>query len=1775
MKKMTWPLLLALGMGVYAPADAKVEHILPYPHAVKMADNAQGVAAFKLAKGSVVTINGIESNPTLVRFFAEFGVTAKFDAKGNGGQVKVTKVQAIKDAYNHQLAGYDNEAYQLTVGSNGIEIQYVDEIGVTRAAQTLTQMAEGWDESGVNLEAVSMVDWPAFKLRGIMHDVGRSFIEFEELKKHVDLLSRFKVNTFHWHLTENLAWRFEIKAEAYKHLTDDQYMTRQKGKFYTQEQCKELVQYAAERGVTIIPEIDMPGHSKAFRDALGYDMQSEKGKVALKVILKEVVDVFTNSPYIHIGGDEQATTAAYLNEMIGYVKNDLKKKVVVWNPIRGVDVNHLNADMCQLWSTAGRVIKGKANIDCRYNYTNHFDVYADLVGIYKSNIYYEQKGTKEVAGSISATWNDTKTLNDEQLVKQNNIYANAMATAERAWKGGGKRYVEVGGTSLPNSGEEYEEFADFERRFLFHKNHALKNEPIPYVKQTNVRWRITDPFPNDGNRNLQLPPELEKGDLLPDTYQYKGNTYATHLATGAGIYLRHIWHPTVPSFYSNPANNQTAYAWTYVYAPKAQKVGAQIEFYTYSRSGNEKAPDAGQWDRRGSKVWVNGKEVKAPNWKQPGKNIPQDHATEGLIDENYTGRPVVQLELQQGWNKVFMRLPHVNNGGTGRDKWQFTFVFTDPEGKNAVEGLIYSPNKCKDEAAEMVAGKVGEVKAFRNAQVKDQPGYYAESAAKDLDAKIAAVEKTYSENLSGAEREAQLKELEEALQAFQQALAAAEIIQPKVSEGEQVYYYTLSTPLRENRYATSRGAGADMVGETAPSKAAYWKFVSRTDGDYNLVNYNGTFVSPESGNNTALKTQAEAPKKGWKLGKADATGFFIITSGTAQFNQTNNGQLGYKVYNWGSGTNTTDTGCKYAIKAVDAKELETDPSLPQDGKLYYFYNKHKKGDQYFYDNGGQVGFSAQKMDQKKSFVWVCEETGNGNFYFKNLLTHNYFAWKSLSSEACEWKLDSKKDVKNPGCVTMQAVHQPKSNFMVCVQGGFDQAGHAGYYDDKFSSDFKFELCNNKDWESETPAEPISYYCDKYGDNWVRMVWDRNTNDAAGLVTTTGALENVAGKSNPADLTCKDQLWAFVGDENGFLIQNAAAGENLALHVSTTAEGAEAHLVKKDGACKWVLVKKGNSYAITPSNKKDMSLNSFGGARMNLKLYNANDGGSKWQLQSGIVPALKMAVEIEGENPYGDVRTVAGNLRFAVNGQAMTSAVYTDAMGENTYYLPAKAKVMLTQAAGSRGFANGGLFVNGKSTDKVQFTVGDETPAVKALFKASLDNGMVLYFTPGPGGHPYRIPAIATAMNGDIVAISDYRPGGADVGRGEVDIKYRMSTDNGKTWGEEKMLADGHWGKGEKWQYSFGDAAVVADRESNRILVMMVCGNTNCNAGNYDPNDAKKDPNRVARCYGTYDEGTKTWTFSQPENVTESIYSKFVKVQNGRKVATVRSLFIGSGRICQSRVTKVGKYYRLYAAVWTRDNGNRVIYSDDFGGSWNVLGSIDDRPGTGGDEPKCEELPNGDVILSSRNNGRVFNIYKFTDREKATGFWGKEQWSEGKPGGISVGNNTNGEIMLLKAIRVSDNQKVDVALQSLPFGGGRNNVGVFYKEIKKDLYENVADKATLNQKVLDLACHWNKGLQVSYVGSAYSTMTLQKDKKIGFFFEEEPGNYCMVYIPLTLEQMTKGVYKLDEAAYDVPTGIEGVEVDENRPAAIYDLSGRRVAHPTHGVYIINGKKVILK
>ena len=681
MKIRTLRLVAALVALTTLTAQGKVEHLMPTPKQVTL---STGAAPLKLT--GLLYFEGRPSERILAAFR---NLTLQHPtADKQAPHVEITLVDSIKGAYDYFLEGFPNEAYRLTVDGQGIRIAATTETGVIRAIQTLAQLAEGDTQNG-EVEACEIVDWPAFKIRGYMHDIGRSFISVEELKKQLRLFGRFKVNTFHFHLTENQAWRFEVKQ--YPQLTEASTMTRFAGHYYTQEECREIVQTASEYGITVIPEIDMPGHSAAFTRAMGHSMQTAQGVEELKNILDEVAEVFVDAPYIHIGADEQAITYPDFLRIITNHIHEKGKGVVVWNPISGVSITHqTGGDMTQMWSTAGKRIAGLPNIDCRYNYVNHFDVFADLVGIYKSNIYYAQQGNEEIAGEITAIWNDRYMEDEQSIMRQNNVYANVLASTERAWKGGGQQYIESGGTLLPTEGQELEEFKDWERRFLFHKAHSLKDEPIPYVRQTNVCWRITDAFPNNGNADSVFPPETEGPK---DYYMWQGKTYNTGCAIGAGIYLRHTWGKQVPGYYADPQPNHTAYAWTFVYSPIEQEAGALVEFQNYGRSEKDLAPDNGQWDRKGTRLWLNDEELSPPDWDNAGLESVNNETP--LHNENLTARKPLIVHLKHGWNKVFIKLPYVPAQGVRLNKWMFTFVLTDLEGRYALDGLIYSPEQTK------------------------------------------------------------------------------------------------------------------------------------------------------------------------------------------------------------------------------------------------------------------------------------------------------------------------------------------------------------------------------------------------------------------------------------------------------------------------------------------------------------------------------------------------------------------------------------------------------------------------------------------------------------------------------------------------------------------------------------------------------------------------------------------------------------------------------------------------------------------------------------------------------------------------------------------------------------------------------------------------------------------------------------------------------------------------------------------------------------------------
>lgn len=374
------------------------------------------------------------------------------------------------------------------------------------------------------------------------------------------------------------------------------------------------------------------------------------------------------------------------------------------------------------------------------------------------------------------------------------------------------------------------------------------------------------------------------------------------------------------------------------------------------------------------------------------------------------------------------------------------------------------------------------------------------------------------------------------------------------------------------------------------------------------------------------------------------------------------------------------------------------------------------------------------------------------------------------------------------------------------------------------------------------------------------------------------------------------------------------------------------------------------------------------------------------------------------------------------------------------------------------------------------------------------------------GHYYRIPAVVQLQDGRLLAIGDDRHGSDyDIGGNHgIDIVGRWSDDGGVTWTQPSMIADGD-GLCKGFHDSHGDAAAVVDRETGRLLIMCASGRQGFLSSSL------QDPIRVGRY--TSDDGGHTW---QEQDVTSDIYGLF------DASAGVNGLFFSSGRICQSHRIKRGSHYRIYAAIDAPVGvGSLVLYSDDLGLSWQALGGPDARPTSApwGDEAKVEELPDGNVLLSCRSkvtttSGRLFNIYNY-----ATGMWGEMAVScDSVQGTYSQNCSCNGELLIVPALRTSDQHPVHLVLQSVPRGPGRQRVGIYYKPL--------TDASSYDEPA-DFTSGWTF-FQVTGNYSAYSTMVAMGDGSIAFYHEDCNDNnsttaYDLLLQRLSIDMITQGMY----------------------------------------------------
>lgn len=599
------------------------------------------------------------------------------------------------------------EAYALEVSNDGILLSADGFAGFFNGLQTLRQLIRK-NKNGYEIPLCTIHDKPAFEIRGVMLDVGRNFASADFIKKLVRRLSYYKINLLHLHLTDNPGWRVEVTKHP--ELTDPNVFwgTRQPGKYYTQVELKEICRYCNSLNMSVLPEVDMPGHSASFAKAIGADMQSEKGMTVLKESLDEIIPLFDN-PWFHIGSDEvHFKMPDFMPDMIRYVRGK-GKEVVVWSPGFTFDDNAIR--MCWNENEGGSPLDKSARyIDTNGFYLDWMDSQTGVVQTFFQQPCEVSEGNEKALGSIMCIWTDGALSSEQRLLEQYPLYPCILTFAERIWRGSREKRRDLM-AQLPAMGTPaWTAFAEFEKRLTYHRDHYFKNIPFAYVQQAAMQWSLIGPFAHHGQNDRIFEPE----QIIKDEYHTEDTVlcWNTSPAYGGAIQIRSLYAmfnahrnnyrldhwPTLMSA-SVGSGEGTCYGLSYIKSPKDQEVYLMFGLNgMWGHSGgyrSGRAPEQGSWDFEGGDVWLNDERVNPPHW--PFQSLPWEDWGKGrieipLTEEGYFFRPPVKVKLKKGLNKILVRsVSGAWKEDAGDRKWQFCCMPVKWDGVHytEVDGLEY------------------------------------------------------------------------------------------------------------------------------------------------------------------------------------------------------------------------------------------------------------------------------------------------------------------------------------------------------------------------------------------------------------------------------------------------------------------------------------------------------------------------------------------------------------------------------------------------------------------------------------------------------------------------------------------------------------------------------------------------------------------------------------------------------------------------------------------------------------------------------------------------------------------------------------------------------------------------------------------------------------------------------------------------------------------------------------------------------------------------------
>ncbi len=403
-------------------------------------------------------------------------------SSGFGIQAKATTQKPGKGhiylALSEENPELGSEGYEIMITEDLITISAPNPAGVFWGIQTLRQLMPANIESGsqqdgrLEIATGAIIDQPVYGYRGAMLDVSRHFFQVEDVKRYIDLLAVYKLNTLHLHLSDDQGWRIEIKS--WPNLTTHGGSTQVgggKGGFYSQEQYKDIISYASARHITIVPEIDMPGHTNSALASyaelncdgkaralysgteVGFSTLCTDKEITYQFIddvVRELSEL-TPGPYIHIGGDESHVTPMedyipFINRVQDIVTKH-GKKVIGWDEIAHASM--VPNSTAQYWAVAENAAKAveqgakvlispatKTYLDMQYDSTTklglHWAAYIEVEAAYDWDpaSLVPGIGKENILGVESPLWTETVT-NIEELEYM--VFPRIVGHAEVGW----------------------------------------------------------------------------------------------------------------------------------------------------------------------------------------------------------------------------------------------------------------------------------------------------------------------------------------------------------------------------------------------------------------------------------------------------------------------------------------------------------------------------------------------------------------------------------------------------------------------------------------------------------------------------------------------------------------------------------------------------------------------------------------------------------------------------------------------------------------------------------------------------------------------------------------------------------------------------------------------------------------------------------------------------------------------------------------------------------------------------------------------------------------------------------------------------------------------------------------------------------------------------------------------------------------------------------------------------------------------------------------------